>query len=496
MARSPRRRFLGPTLAVMAGWTLVLGTSLFWELRLLSEQAGALARFEGAAAFERDIVYRLWNARMGGVYARADQVEPNPYLDVENRDLETVIGRLTMVNPSYMTRMVHDIARERSGIVSRITSLNPIRPANAPVPWERAALESFEVGRTEYADRLTPADGDEVLRFMRPLMVEEPCLTCHRVQGYELGEVRGGISVTVPMAPIEAILAPSRTFSIGAHVGVWLLGLTGIGLGGAAMARLVGRLVDARDAAEAERARAESADAAKSRFLATMSHELRAPLNAILGFSDLMRQGVLGPLGNEKYTEYAKDIHDSGDYLLALINDVLDLSRIEADRMTLSDDRVALDQMIREVLTVVRPLADVRSIRLDWDVDKRMGPLRADARLVKQMLLNLLSNAIRFTPDGGRILLTANLDSQRRPSVAISDTGCGIPESDLEAVLEPFRQGRTLGGAALGGAGLGLALVKRFIELHGGSIELFSRVGIGTTVALRFPAHRSLTPAG
>jgi len=495
MPQSPHRRFLGLTLAVMAGWTLILGGSLFWELRLLDEQAKALARFEGAAAFERDIVYRLWNARMGGVYALTDYVEPNPYLDVEHRDLETEIGRLTMVNPSYMTRIVHGIAAERTGIVSHITSLDPIRPANAAAPWERDALERFETGATEYASTAPTADGQVVMRFMRPLMVEEPCLACHEVQGYSLGQVRGGISVTVPMAPIDAIQAPNLTFSVAGHIGVWLLGMAGLGFGGGAMSRLVGRLEDARDSAETERARAESADAAKSRFLATMSHELRTPLNAILGFSDMMRQRLLGPLGTEKYGEYAEDIHHSGEYLLALINDVLDLSRIEAGRMVLSDDRVMLGDMVHETLGVVRPQAQARGVRLDVDIDPDMPPLRADSRLVKQMLLNLLSNAVRFTPDGGRILVTANLDAQKQPIVAVSDTGPGIPEGELEAVLEPFRQGSMVEGAAIGGTGLGLSLVKRFIELHGGTMRLISRVGVGTTVALLFPAHRSLIPA-
>ena len=491
MARSPRRRILGLSLAIMAGWTAVLGGSLAWELHLLSRQAVDLAHFEGGAAFDRDIVYRLWNARMGGVYAPAENVDPNPYLDVEHRDLETEIGPLTMVNPSYMTRIVHGIAAEKTGIISHITSLDPIRPANAPTLWEREALLRFETGdHQDHREKTTLADGRQVLRFMRPLIVEQPCLTCHAKQGYEEGDVRGGISVTVPMEPITAILAPSRTFTIAGHAGVWLLGLVGIGLSASAMSRLVGRLEQARDSAESERARAEDADAAKSRFLATMSHELRTPLNAIIGFSDMMRQRMYGPVSPPRYESYIEDIHHSGEHLLSLINDVLDVARVESGRMTLAEDHVDLADVIGEALALFRGQVEQRRMRLDVDIEPAMPPLRADRRMVRQMLLNVMANAFRFTADGGRILVTANLDRERRPSVAISDTGSGIPEAELDAVLEPFRQGSKVEGSSLGGTGLGLALVKRFIEVHGGTLDLTSREGVGTTVALRFPADR------
>jgi len=499
-----RLRLTRLILVALVGWTAILTASLGWEIILMGEQASALARFEALAMFQRDLAYRAWNAQMGGVYASAAAITPNPYLDVPNRDLVTAIGPLTLVNPSYMTRVVHELAAVRTGIVSRITSLNPIRPANAPLPWEREVLESFETGVVEYAERAVGPDGASVMRFMRPLMVEKPCLQCHEKQGYVVGDIRGGISVTVPMAPIEAIQAPTIQFALAGHVGVWLLGLLGIGAGGRAMTRLVGQLEDAREAAQTARRRAEDSDQAKSRFLATMSHELRTPLNAILGFSDMMQRKVFGSLGDSHYEEYAQDIHTSGEHLLSLVNDVLDISKIAAGRMTLSESPVSLAGVVQTVAGLFSAQAAEHRIRLDLDLDSGMPPMRADARAVKQMLINLLANALHFTPDGKRILVTAKMDDAGQYVLAVSDSGPGIPAHELKAVLKPFYQvvdagpmSRSTGPrdrspAKGGGTGLGLALVKGFIELHGGSIRLSSALGQGTTVTLIFPADRAM----
>jgi signal transduction histidine kinase len=309
----------------------------------------------------------------------------------------------------------------------------------------------------------------------------------------------------VPLTPIRAIQAPTEAFGLGFHLVAWALGLTGIGLGGRSMVRLVGKLEDARTEALADRRRAEDSDQAKSRFLATMSHELRTPLNAILGFSQMMEQKILGPLGNPTYEEYAQDIRVSGEHLLALVNDVLDLSKIESGRMSLSEDRVDLGDAITRTVALLASEATLRGIRLDTMIQPGLPEIRADARLIRQMLINVIANALRFTPGSGRVLVTADMDRNGGCRLAVSDTGPGIPESEIDAVLEPFRQGSNVEtgarfpagggdpGSARAGTGLGLALVKGFIELHGGSLALTSTVGQGTTVSLRFPASRILS---
>jgi signal transduction histidine kinase len=231
----------------------------------------------------------------------------------------------------------------------------------------------------------------------------------------------------------------------------------------------------------------EVASQHKSEFLANMSHELRTPLNAIIGFSEVMSEGMFGEL-NEKQQEYSQDIHASGQHLLSLINDILDLSKIEAGRMELEITEFHLPTAIENALTLVRERAGRREIALEIHIDERLGHIEADERKIRQVVLNLLSNAIKFTPEGGRI------DVRARPSdgsleLSVTDTGIGIAPEDHEAVFEEFRQvGRSDKKAE--GTGLGLTLCRKFIELHGGRIWVKSEVGHGSTFTFTIPERR------
>ncbi len=231
----------------------------------------------------------------------------------------------------------------------------------------------------------------------------------------------------------------------------------------------------------------EAASRHKSEFLANMSHELRTPLNAIIGFSEILAEKMFGDI-NEKQTEYLQDILESGRHLLSLINDILDLSKIEAGRMELELTDFNLPTAIENALILVRERASRRRIRLGSTIDPHLGMLSGDERKVKQVLLNLLSNALKFTPEGGRIDVGARLHDQVA-EVSVTDTGVGIAPEDQEAVFEEFRQVGTADKKAEG-TGLGLALSRKFIELHGGRIWVTSAVGTGSTFTFTIPVHR------
>jgi two-component system, NtrC family, sensor kinase len=228
----------------------------------------------------------------------------------------------------------------------------------------------------------------------------------------------------------------------------------------------------------------EVASQHKSEFLANMSHELRTPLNAIIGFSEVLSERMFGEL-NEKQEEYLKDIYASGTHLLSLINDILDLSKIEAGRMELELTDFDLTTALDNALTLVRERAGRRGITLQMSVDERLGEVRADERKIRQVVLNLLSNAIKFTPEGGRIEVAA-VPKDRSVEVSVSDTGVGIAPEDQEAVFEEFRQVGTAEKKAEG-TGLGLTLCRKFIELHGGRIWVKSQVSVGSTFAFTIP---------
>jgi signal transduction histidine kinase len=235
----------------------------------------------------------------------------------------------------------------------------------------------------------------------------------------------------------------------------------------------------------------EVASQHKSEFLANMSHELRTPLNAIIGFSEVLAEKMFGDV-NDKQAEYLHDILESGRHLLSLINDILDLSKIEAGRMELEVSEFDLPQAIQNALMLVRERALRRGIALHHVIDDRVGGIQADERKVKQVLLNLLSNAIKFTPEGGRIEARA-ASADGIVEVSVADTGIGIAPEDQEAVFEEFRQ---VGGAdkKAEGTGLGLALSRKFIELHGGQIRVTSQVGVGSTFTFTLPVHRRVSP--
>jgi signal transduction histidine kinase len=222
----------------------------------------------------------------------------------------------------------------------------------------------------------------------------------------------------------------------------------------------------------------------KSEFLANMSHELRTPLNAIIGFSEVLSERMFGEL-NEKQDEYLKDINASGTHLLSLINDILDLSKIEAGRMELDLTEFDLPTALDSALTLVRERAGRRGIALHMNVDDRLGQIQADERKVRQVVLNLLSNAIKFTPEGGRIEVGA-VPNDGFVEVSVTDTGVGIAPKDHEAVFEEFRQVGTA-EKKVEGTGLGLALSRKFVELHGGRIWVTSQVGVGSTFTFRLP---------
>jgi two-component system NtrC family sensor kinase len=233
----------------------------------------------------------------------------------------------------------------------------------------------------------------------------------------------------------------------------------------------------------------EVASQHKSEFLANMSHELRTPLNAIIGFSEVLTDRMFGDL-NEKQEEYLKDIHASGQHLLSLINDILDLSKIEAGRMELELADFHLPTALDNALILVRERAGRRSITLQTSVDERLGEVRADERKIRQVVLNLLSNAIKFTPEGGRIEVAA-VPKNGSVEVSVSDTGVGIAPEDQEAVFEEFRQVGTAEKKAEG-TGLGLTLCRKFIELHGGKIGVKSQVGVGSTFTFTIPVRRGV----
>lgn len=231
---------------------------------------------------------------------------------------------------------------------------------------------------------------------------------------------------------------------------------------------------------------AKQASQAKSEFLATMSHEFRTPLNAILGFSDIISHQYLGPHGEKKYMEYAEDIHASGEHLLEMVNDLLDISAIEAGKQSLNKEMLMVKEMVAESFNAIGQKAQEKDIKLLTEISETLAPLYADKRATRQILLNLLTNAVKFTLEGGKITVSAKA-SKQKITLKVADTGQGIPAERLPNLTEPFTKGAVNPHQTVDGWGLGLTITKSLIDLHDGQLDIASKVGKGTTVTVTLP---------
>jgi signal transduction histidine kinase len=267
-------------------------------------------------------------------------------------------------------------------------------------------------------------------------------------------------------------------------------------IGIVSIGRSLCQVTEMAEAVRQAKEQADQANQAKTDFLANMSHELRTPLNAVIGFAQVMRNEYLGPLGSARYREYAAGIEESGQHLLELIEDILDVSRIEAGQLVLKEETVDVALVMESVARLIRPKADSSRVLLYLQPPENLPPLRADARRLRQILLNLLSNAVKFTPAGGRVEMRGLRDTHGGITLEIADTGIGIKPADLEKVMSLFGQAQPAYSRSQPGSGLGLPIAHSLTELHDGILTVDSTPDHGTTVRVKLPAARVVAEEG
>jgi signal transduction histidine kinase/ActR/RegA family two-component response regulator len=477
-------------LALALLWTLVIGGALFWLDRHEVSQGLAMARIEAKGYFERDLLYRRWAAGHGGVYVPVTPATPpNPYLaHVPEREIQTPSGKqFTLINPAYMSRQVYELAEKEETMRGHITSRNPLRPDNAPDTWEESALAGFEQGVPELFGTVRER-GERWLRYMRPLRTEERCLKCHAAQGYRVGDIRGGISVSIPLRAYDRAVASQRAVLCQSHLILWLLGLVGIGLGWRSLAASL----RARDAAAArareheERLRQSEKMQAIGQLAGGVAHDFNNQLMGIMGYAELLADH----LESASLKRYAEQIIIATNRAADLTKQLLAFSR-KGKYLSMPVDT---HQIIREVVALLARSIDKRiEIRQELRADPYQ--VLGDPSHLQNALLNLAVNARDAMPDGGRITFETSIaelkgdatDPEALPGrylqIAVSDTGSGMDDATMKRIFEPFFTTKEQGK----GTGLGLAAVHGAVKSHRGRIEVRSRPGEGSTFVVSLP---------
>ncbi len=469
---------------VLVVWTIsILGSSI-WNNHGINQKLLEEARLQALVAFEKDVNYRRWNAKHGGTYVKVSQYStPNPYLlGISDRDKVTTDGdSLTLINPAYMTRQLHELEFQESGIRGHITSLNPIRPENKADPWERATLSAFEKGEKEVRS-LEVLDNAEYFRFMRPLIAEESCLHCHRHQGYKLGDVRGGISISIPMKPLREIAERHIRDLRLAHLGIWLLGVLGLSVSTRRIRVATHKkLIADKQVIESEKryrylaAELKESNDLQELLIDIITHDLRNPAGVIQSVSMMLNEEIPN-------NEMLQLIQSSSNRLMGVMEDAKTLAQAAGGEPIVKESHSLthiINEVAKEFSSLLKNAKMTLSVNLEGELQAHVNPI------ISEVFVNYLSNAIKYASAGKHIIIDAE-ENQDSYIIRVKDLGDTIPVKDRENV---FLRSFQLSKGEKQGRGIGLAIVKRIAAAHNGEVWVEPNTPAGNSFCLRIPLY-------
>lgn len=464
---------------LIIGWFLIICSSLIWNIYLIKENNEKLVLNKSKSFFEQIVVTRLWNSNHNGVYVPiTKENKPNKYLEDSLRDVTTTDGiELTKVNPAYMTRQISELINSNYDLQYRMTSLNPLRPENEADDWETKALQSFEKGKKETLE-LTIENSVESYRYMAPLITQKSCLNCHAKQGYEIGDIRGGISLRFPADFYISMVNKSVFSTILFHLLIFITGFIGVLI-------FNKRLTRAYDNIERQNEALTESNATKDKFFSIIAHDLKNPFNSIIGFSNILVEKTKEKEEPE-LEKISKIILHSSERAMDLLNNLLVWGQTQTGKLNYKPEYFEIAALVKDTLQLLSSVAEHKSIVIENKV-RSDAKVYADREMINAIIRNLLSNALKFTEKGGKITISISETTKHRCIVHISDEGVGIPPKQIEKIFMVAENHSTPGTEKETGTGLGLILCKEFVELNKGEIWVESTVGKGSTFSFSIP---------
>ncbi len=466
-------------------WISFIAFAFIWNLTLVTTNTSKLALKESRAFFNQIVISREWNARHGGVYVPVTEgTQPNKYIIDSLRDIR-VNDRLllTKINPAYMTRQVSEINKERLGLQFHITSLNPVRAENRADDWEMLALKSFEEDRQTEVFELIGDRSGRVYRYMAPLVTEQSCLKCHAHQGYQVGDIRGDISINVPAGPYLATGKSQLTF--------FTLVLFTILVAGIFVSVIYYQRTNSYyRVIEAKNQELEHMNATKDTFFSIIAHDLRSPLGALIGLGEMLHESHAS-ITHEKREELIDILNRNSKKTFTLLNNLLQWASNESGQLRVKPLHIPLFGSVASNLMIFDVNIREKQLVIHNQVDKSLG-VYADADMFQTIIRNLLSNAIKFTPAGGAINIQAEKWHEGFVRICIADTGVGISDEAIMKIMSRDVMFSTMGTNKEKGTGLGLKLCREFVEKNKGTMTIESVPGQWTRICFSLPESLNL----
>lgn len=496
-----------------SGWTIIILIITYWYYNTTVEETYLLAKKEAFKGYEKDVIMRLWATEHGGVYVAIDEhTKPNPYLEVNERDIETPSGKkLTLMNPAYITRQVHEIYFRELGIKSHITSLNPIRKENAADKWEKSALKKFEAGVKEVFS-IDTINGESYFRYMAPLITNEGCLKCHAKQGYKVGDIRGGISSSIKWRDYEDSIT-SQLYKIIFGMGIiWFIGFLGITF---IRTRFIG-YIDFRDKSESEikgknlqlnetkvlleknliekeelicqlsktKHELEVNNAEKDKLFSVVAHDLRSPFQGFIGLTEIMADST-EDFSKEEIVAISKQLNSSAANLYKMLHNLLEWVKNQKGLIDNNPTPNNLLELVQNSIEFYTNKIIEKGIIIELNIEPSII-IDVDINMFNTVLRNFLTNAIKFSFRGGKIQFDSSYDNNV-VTITIRDYGIGMDEN-LKSKL--FIIGENIGRKGTNdepSSGLGLILCKEFVQKMGGTISVESEKDKGSSFKFTVP---------